>query len=123
MKNVTVRLSDEYVETLDEEADDSDMSRAKYLRDLIEQGREAKATQRELEATQAKVEDLRRQLQQANSRERDVDELVAYVEEERKLQRRREDREQRHEERRQANVFRRAWWYLAGAPADEPMAE
>jgi predicted DNA-binding protein len=123
MKNVTVRLSDEYVETLDEEADDLDMSRAKYLRDLIEQGREAEATQRELEATQAKVEDLRRQLQQANSRERDVDELVAYVEEERKLQRRREDREQRREERRQANVFRRAWWYLAGAPADESTAE
>jgi predicted transcriptional regulator len=115
MKNVTVRLSDEYVETLDEEADDLDMSRAKYLRDLIEQGREAEATQRELEATQAKVEDLRRQLQQANSRERDVDELVAYVEEERKLQRR--------EERRQANAFRRAWWYLAGAPVDEPTTE
>lgn len=36
MKNVTVRLSEEYVKALDGEADDFEMSRAEYLRDLIE---------------------------------------------------------------------------------------
>ena len=112
MKNVTVRLSDEYVETLDEEADNLDVSRARHLRDLIEKGREVEEIQSELEATQAKVEDLRRQLQAANSRERDVDDLVEYVEEERQIQRRRE-------ERRQANMFRRAWWFVAGAPVED----
>lgn len=55
MKNVTVRLSDERGETLDEEADDLDMSRAEYIRDLIEKGRESDETQRKLEATQAKT--------------------------------------------------------------------
>lgn len=44
MKNVTVRLSEDYVEALDEEASDLDMSRAEYIRDLIEKGREAEAT-------------------------------------------------------------------------------
>ena len=107
MKNVTVRLTDEYVETLDAEADDLDLSRAEYLRDLIEQGREVEEIQAELEATQAKVEDLRRQLQQANSRERDVDELVTYVEEERL------DR-QRDRKRRNAPVWRRAKWWVFG---------
>jgi len=115
MKNVTVRLTEEYVETLDEEADDSDLSRAEYLRELIERGREAEATQQELEATQARVEDLRRQLQQANSRERDVDEIVTYVEEERL------DR-QRERERRRAPIWRRWKWYVFGTPKDEPDA-
>ena len=112
MKNVTVRLTEEYVETLDEEANDSDLSRAEYLRELIERGREAEATQQELEATQARVKDLRRQLQQANSRERDVDEIVTYVEEERRLQ-------QRREERRDAPVWTRAKWWLFGRSTDD----
>ena len=115
MKNVTVRLTEEYVETLDEEANDSDLSRAEYLRELIERGREAEATQQELEATQARVKDLRRQLQQANSRERDVDEIVTYVEEERRLQ-------QRREERRDAPVWTRAKWWLFGRSTDDANA-
>ena len=112
MKNVTVRLTEEYVETLDEEADDSDLSRAEYLRELIERGREAEATQQELEATQARVKDLRRQLQQANSRERDVNEIVTYVEEERRLQ-------QHREERRDAPMWTRAKWWLFGRSTDD----
>ena len=53
MKNVSVQLSDEYVKTLDDESDELDLSRAQYIRELIEQGREADATQAELDATQA----------------------------------------------------------------------
>lgn len=111
MKNVTVRFTDEYVETLDDEADDLDLSRAEYLRDLIEKGRESHETQQELEATQAKVEDLRRQLQQANAGDRDIDEVVAYVEEEKQLQR--EERERRRE-REQAPIWVRWRWAIFG---------
>ena len=117
MKNVTVRLSEDYVETLDEEAADLDMSRAEYIRDLIEKGREAEATQQELEATQAKVAELRRQLQAQNAREDDVSELVEYVEGQRALT--------RYQERRQrllddANILKRWKWKLTGVPVEEP---
>lgn len=112
MKNVTVRLNDEYVETLDDEADDLDMSRAEYLRDLIEKGREAKEIEEELEATQVEVENLRRQLQARNAREDDVSEIVEYVERERDLQR--EEREMK-----KAPAWRRAKWWLFGFDGDE----
>lgn len=110
MKNVTVRLSEEQVETLDKEADDLDLSRAEYIRDLIMKGRESDEIRRELEETQNKVIDLRQQLQAVNARQEDVGELVEYVEREREL-------DQRREQRRQAPAWRRAKWRLLGAPA------
>lgn len=112
MKNVTVRLSEEQVETLDAEATDLDMSRAEYIRDLIEKGRESNETRRELEETQNKVADLRRQLQAVNARQDDVGELVEYVEHERELDRQRD-------RRRQAPAWRRAKWWLLGEPATD----
>lgn len=111
MKNVTVRLSEEQVETLDKEANDLDMSRAEYIRDLIEKGRESDEIRHELEETQNKVADLRRQLQAVNARQEDVGELVEYVEQEREL-------EQRREQRRQAAVWTRAKWWLLGEPIE-----
>lgn len=111
MKNVTVRLSEEEVETLDAEANDLEISRAEYIRDLIEKGRESDETQRELKETQNKVADLRRQLQAVNTRQEDVGELVEYVEQEREL-------EQHREQRRQAAVWTRAKWWLLGEPGE-----
>jgi predicted DNA-binding protein len=107
MKNVTVRLSDETVETLDEEADDLDLSRAEYLRELIQKGRDYQATEDELEATQNEVERLHRQLQATNARQEDVGELVEYVEQEKSLK-------ERERERRDAPLWRRARWFLFG---------
>jgi predicted DNA-binding protein len=57
MKNVTIRLSDEKVKTLDGEADDLDLSRAEYLRELVEKGRESRAVEDELERVGAKPTD------------------------------------------------------------------
>lgn len=111
MKNVTVRLSEEQVESLDADADDLDVSRAEYIRDLIEKGRESEEIRRELEETQNRVADLRRQLQAVNARQDDVGELVEYVEREREL-------DHRREERRQAPAWRRAKWWLLGTPSD-----
>lgn len=116
MKNVTVRLSEDYVKTLDDEADDLGLSRAEYIRDLIEKGREAKSTQRELEQTQAKVEDLRRQLQARNAREEDVAELVEYVEEQREAERYRDRRQRRLDE---ANILKRWKWKVTGIPVGD----
>ena len=112
MKNVTVRLSDEKVETLDGEANDLDLSRAEYLRELIDKGRDSQEIETDLEETQREVERLQRQLQATNARQDDVGELVEYVEEERSIQ-------ERREERREAPAWTRAKWWLLGKPAGE----
>ena len=116
MKNVTVRLSEEYVKALDGEADDFEMSRAEYLRDLIEKGREAEATQRDLEATQAKVDELRRQLQARNAREENVTELVEYVEQQRDLT---QYQERRQRQLDKANILTRWKRKVTGVPVEE----
>lgn len=85
MKNVTVRLSEEQVETLDSEASDLDLSHAEYIRDLIKKGRESDEIRREHAETQNKVAVLRQQLQAVNARQEDGGELVEYVEREREL--------------------------------------
>lgn len=53
-------------------------------------------------------ERLHRERRQILDQRDEHQELVAYVEEERELQRRREEREQRREQRRNAPVWRRA---------------
>jgi predicted DNA-binding protein len=123
MKNVTVRLSEEQVETLDVEADDLDLSRAEYIRDLIEKGRESDKIRRELEETQNKVADLRRQLQAVNARQEDVTELVEYVEQQRDLTRYQERRQRQLDE---ANILTRWKWKVTGVPVestDNPSAD
>ena len=121
MRPVTTRIPDDTYGILEEIADARDESVSAVVRDLVEQGLDYDDLEQNLEQAEARIEDLRRQLQQANAGERDVDELVAYVEEEREFRRRRERREQRREQRRQANAFRRAWWWLAGEPAEDGM--
>jgi predicted nucleic acid-binding Zn-ribbon protein len=122
MKNVTVRLSEEYVETLDGEATELEMSRAEYIRDLLHQARDSQTTSDELAATQAELEqararitELENQLRAVNTRQRDVDDLVAYVEEERLLQRRRDERQRKKDT---AGVVTRAKWWLTGMPEE-----
>ena len=112
MESVSTRLEDETARLIRETADERGVSVAEVLRERIEQGMAYEDLERELEQTEARVEDLRRQLQQTNSRERDVDEIVTYVEEERRLQ-------QRREERRDAPVWTRAKWWLFGRSTDD----
>ena len=112
MESVSTRLEDETARLIRETADERGVSVAEILRERIEQGMAYEDLERELEQTEARVEDLRRQLQQANAAERDVDELVEYVEEERL------DR-QRERERRSAPAWRRAKWWLLGTPEDD----
>jgi len=75
------------------------------------------ALQQDLEDAEARQDDLRRQLQAANSRDEDHQELVAYVEDERRLQRRREERERMKET---AGVLTRAKWWVTGMPDPDP---
>lgn len=60
------------------------------------------------EHAEARADDLRRQLREANRRSDDVDELVAYVEDERTAEQR----------RREATAIERARWWLFGMPSE-----
>ena len=104
MQQLTIRVADETAAAIEEQADKSDASKSEVARELLQLGTE-------YESLQAECDRLKRELQAANSRYDEHSELVEYVEDERRIQ-------QRREERRQANVFRRAWWYLAGTPTD-----
>jgi hypothetical protein len=112
MESVSTRLNTETHRLVRETADEQDASLAEVLRELVEKGLEYDKLERENER-------LQRERRQILGQREERNELVAYVEEERELQRRREEREQRREQRRHANVFRRMWWKLAGTPDDE----
>lgn len=105
MESVSTRLDNETYQYVRETADERDVSQAEVLRELIEKGVDYDDLERENERLQNRVRKL------IDTREEHT-ELVEYVEEERSLQ-------ERREERSQANVFRRAWWWIAGTPEEE----
>lgn len=70
---------------------------------------------------------LRRELRASNARQDDVGELVDYVQEERSIQRRREEREARRErwerwerKRRSEPIWKRMYWEIFGQPVEAP---
>ena len=112
MQNVTLRMEDDLVESLDAEADDRDLSRSEYIRNILASRHDESALQRKNDQLQAQVDDLRSQLQATNQRIETTNELVEYVEEQRLA-------ENRAEQRRHANVLRRSWWWLTGVPEED----
>ena len=105
MPHLSLRVSDDLLDALDAEAEDEGVSRSDYIRNTLENRDRVEELERENER-------LRRQLRATNSRERNVDEIVTYVEEERRLQ-------QRREERRDAPLWTRAKWWLFGRSTDD----
>lgn len=71
----------------------------------------------ELEQEVERQQRERRQLLEQREENRD---LVRFAEEQRSVVRQREDRERRHSE---ANLFRRAWWFVSGMPSDSETIE
>lgn len=104
MQQLTIRVADETAASIEEQADESDASKSEVARELLRLGSE-------YESLQAECDRLREQLQATNARQDDVGELAEYVEEERRIQRRRE-------ERSHAPAWRRAAWWLFGTPED-----
>ena len=109
MQSISARVDDETYAELEELADERGSSTSAVVRDLIERGMD-------YDELKARHDDLQRQLAAVNARQEDVGELVEYVEEERKLQR-------RSEERRNAPVWTRAKWWLVGRDSEPPDGE
>lgn len=109
MGRVTATIDDDVLEDVDERAEqEHGGNRSAALQELVERGLEYDDLQDDLDHERARLEDLRRQLQEVRSREDDVDELVRYVETERSLQ----------ERRARAGLVTRAKWFLTGMEDD-----
>jgi SOS response regulatory protein OraA/RecX len=111
MDKISVTLREDQVAQLSDMVGKEYDDRSKAVRDLLDRGFEYPDLQREVEQAEARVNDLRRQLQEANAGDRDVDELVEYVEREKAVA-------ERREERRDAPLWTRAKWYVFGRADD-----
>lgn len=105
MERLTIRIPEEIAEEIEERVAADDVSQSEAARRLLRRGSEYDRIRRERDR-------LRDQLAARNAREEDVGELVEYVEQERRLN-------QRREQRRQAPVWRRAAWWVFGEPDPE----
>lgn len=124
MKGFSIRFPENELETLDAEADEQNLSRSEYVRELFrnrhgdsvelaelrdkhERLREQhKQLQDEYDQSLNEVDRLNRKLTAALELKGENDELVEYVEHERELQKRREH----------TPVWTRAKWWVFGQP-------
>ncbi|WP_227380121.1 plasmid mobilization protein [Haladaptatus halobius] len=124
MKGFSIRFPEDELETLDAEADEQNLSRSEYVRELfrnrdgdsdelaelrdeLERLREKhKQLQDEYERSQNERERLNRKLTAALELKEENDELVEYVEHEREVQKRREH----------SPIWTRAKWWVLGRP-------
>lgn len=119
MKPLTFRVTEETADALADEADDADTSMAEYLRGIVEKRNRDEAIRDEYKARlaeyEAEVEDLEREIQRLKNEKRAIldqreenQELVAYVEDERRQQ----------QAYREAGIVTRARWWLTGMDSD-----
>ena len=130
MQNVTLRMADDLVEALDGEADDRDVTRSEYIRNILESRHEDSALQSQVDELQAQrdalrgeyeeklaerdqeIERLHRERRQLLEQREENKELVRYAEQQRSVL-------ERQEERRDAPAWTRAKWWLFGRSGEK----
>lgn len=88
MQNVTIRLREDLVDDLDQEAEEADVSRSEYVRSILENRHKADELETEvdrlrerLESREARIEDLEEQLARRSQIEDKLDEVAMEVRE------------------------------------------
>jgi len=131
MEKISISLTDEQIHHIKELMEKQGEGRSEAVRTLVERGRnyseleeEVKAKVEEVERKreeeikdlEQEIERLHRERRQLLEQREENQELVRFAEEQRSVV-----HEQREEERRRrsANMFRRAWWFVAGEPDPE----
>lgn len=109
---VTVRLSDSLASHVDAVRQDDETSDAEAVRECLRRSQDLEDVQDDLERAEARIGELEGQLAAVRERQEEHAELVEYVEAEKTLQ-------ERREERRHAPAWRRAKWWLIGAPDED----
>jgi len=121
MQNVTIRLHEELIDRLDDEADNKGVSRSEYVRHILEDRHrvdeleeQVAALQDGVESREARIRELEEQLKQRSQIEEKVDVLAERV----------EDSQLTYVERRQrmidrASLAERLHWKVTGVPIEE----
>lgn len=126
MKKISISLTDEQIQYVEELTEKQGEGRSEAVRTLVERGRNYAEVESEVETKVKEVEkkrreevaELQREIDRLNRERRQLleqreenKELVAFAENQRDLERRREDREDR---RAAAGAFTRFKWWLVG---------
>lgn len=112
MQQITLRIPEDTLKNLEEEADEHGVSRSEYIRDVLETRNEHAEDVDEL---QERIDELETELERVRNEKRlileerdEKNELVRYVETERTRQERKDT----------APIWTRAKWKVFGMPAD-----
>jgi transketolase len=120
MEPITLRIESDTLEEIDDEAEQSDQTRAEYLREVIGNRHRHEQIQAEHEEIlrdyEQKVDELETELDRVHNEKRLIleqreenEQLVNYVEAEKTLQ----------ERKASANMFTRLKWKVTGVPIEE----
>jgi hypothetical protein len=120
MEPITLRIESDTLEEIDDEAEQSDQTRAEYLREVIGNRHRHEQIQAEHEEIlrdyEQKVDELETELDRVHSEKRLIleqreenEKLVNYVETEKTLT----------EKKAQAGVLTRTKWWLTGVPTED----
>jgi len=117
MEPLTIRIHEDTKKSLQEEADEYDISVSEYVRRLISDGREYEELQAELESKQERIRQLESQLSRRSQIEEKIENLPDVI-------RQRES----YQERRQrlidnATISQRLKWKVTGVPVDSETDE
>lgn len=89
-ESVTIRLREELITRLDDEADERDVSRSEYVRDILNERHEVEelrdevdSLQEQLESRESRIDELEDQLVRRSQVEEKIDEVALEVREER----------------------------------------
>jgi predicted transcriptional regulator len=102
MQQLTIRVSDEIADEIEQMADEQETSKSEITRELLERGSD-------YERLETECDRLRREKRQILSQRDENRQLVEYVERERENER----------QRREANALQRAKYWFFGYSADE----
>lgn len=116
MEQITLRLSQETIDDVEDEAEEADVTRSEHLRDVIESRHEhaedVERLQEEVDELRTEVERLRNEKRALVDDRQERQELVAFAEQERDLR-------QLEREKQAAPIWTRAKWWAFGRDVDD----
>lgn len=83
MEQITIRIQEDLLKSIEDEAAEHDASRSEHIRRLIEKGSEHAELKDRLAAREDRIEDLEEQLRRRSQIEEEVEELAVEVREQR----------------------------------------
>lgn len=116
MQQITLRVPEDTLESLESEADDHGVSRSEYIRDVLE-SRDEHAE--DVDKLRDQVDELETELDRVKNEKRL---LLEDREEKQELVRYAEDQRTRAERKDSAPIWTRAKWKVFGMPSDETTA-